>query len=109
MQPWNNYATDECVAVRCRVNPPDIAYICSIIEGYEGLCVVSTLDQAQGLLHFYCTVEQRDTFMEFLRVLGGEIPVTLVEELRLNAKQMHEIEVQYGRQSPRKRNMPVAN
>lgn len=108
MRPWNNYATNECVAVRCRVNARDIGYICSIVESYEGLAVVSTLNQAEGLVHFYCTVDLRDDFMKFLDRLKEEIPMEIVAEMRLNAAQMYAIEAEHGREHPRRRNLPRA-
>jgi hypothetical protein len=98
----------ECVSIQCRVQPKDIAYICSVLEGYDGLAIVSTLDQSEGLLQFCCTTDYRDDLLSFLCELGSEMPIYVAEEMRVDAQQLHAIETKYGRHKSRERNMPVS-
>ena len=83
----SDYAYNQCVTLQCLVNPHDIGYICCIVESYEGLAVVSTIDERKGLLHFYCTIDLR--------------------ERKMNAEEMNAIEYSSGKNHPRKRNIPA--
>ncbi|NLD61476.1 DUF4911 domain-containing protein [Candidatus Sumerlaeota bacterium] len=95
------------MTLQCLVNPHDIGYICCIVESYEGLAVVSTIDERKGLLHFYCTIDLRDEFMEFFEQLKKEIHITILSERKMNAEEMNAIEYSSGKNHPRKRNIPA--
>ncbi len=106
MRPWNDYQEKECVVLQCLVNPRDIGYICCIVESYEGLAIVSTIDENKGLLHLYCTVDMRDEFMEFIAQLKKEIRIRILAEKHMNKEQMNAIEYSTGKQHPRPRDVP---
>lgn len=58
--------------VTVKVDRRDIAYLHYIMEGYEGLASVSTLDASQGLLRVSADTRQHETLAELLRDLQAE-------------------------------------
>lgn len=57
------------------VNPPDIDMLSKIIEAYEHLGILSTLDRRRGLVVVRCT---SDTCKDVLQVLSNlPFPITL--------------------------------
>lgn len=60
------------------VAPRDINYVNRIMEGYEYLGMVSTLDRQEGLLIIRATADTRTQVLEILANLP--IPVRLVQE-----------------------------
>lgn len=52
-----------------KVDPPNIDMISKIIEAYEHLGIVSTLDSRQGLLVVRCTVDTREDILQILATL----------------------------------------
>ena len=59
-----------------RVNPCDVNYINRIMEGYEYLGVVTTIDRLQGLLLIRTTPDTMDEASRILRA----IPVPIAFE-----------------------------
>ncbi|MGL5512749.1 MAG: DUF4911 domain-containing protein [Sporomusa sp.] len=59
--------------IKIQVSPKDINYVNRIIEGYEYLGVVSTLDRAAGILVIRATP---DTAGE-VRTILANLPVTI--------------------------------
>lgn len=64
-------------AVYIQVLPAHITYVCKIMEGYEYLGVVTTLDRAKGLLAVRATPDTRGDVLAILTKLP--IPLTLLE------------------------------
>lgn len=60
-------------AIYLQVSPADITFVCKIMEGYEYLGVVSTLDRAKGLLAIRSTPDTRDEVLAILR----DLPIQL--------------------------------
>jgi hypothetical protein len=56
-----------------RVNPCDVNYINRIMEGYEYLGVVTTIDRSQGLLLIRTTPDTRDEASQILRAISVPI------------------------------------
>lgn len=50
-----------------RIKSKDIAFLTKIMEAYENLAVVTTLDAAQGLLVIHVTPDTRETVKEILK------------------------------------------
>lgn len=64
-------------------DPKEIGYINSIIESYEGMGLVRTRDEKQGVIEFWVPPDFLDLFHQVLHSLSTEIPITLVKtELR---------------------------
>ena len=64
-------------AVYITVAPAHITFVCKIMEGYEYLGVVTTLDRASGLLAIRATPDTRNEALKVIHTLP--IPFTLVD------------------------------
>jgi len=68
----------DTLSLMARVNRKDIAYVSHIIESYEGLAVVNTIDPASGLIRItispFCFGEVKD----ILNQLMGEVELKLL-------------------------------
>ena len=59
-------------------DPKEIGYINSIIESYEGMGLVRTRDEKQGLIEFWIVPDFLDLFHDVFRSLSSELPISLV-------------------------------
>jgi hypothetical protein len=59
-------------------DPKEIGYINSIIEGYEGMGLVRTRDERQGIIEFWVAPDFIDLFHQVFQSLRTELPITLV-------------------------------
>jgi len=64
-------------AVYIQVAPADITFICKIMEGYEHLGVVTTLDRAKGQLAIRATPDTRQKVLAIVTQLP--VPYLLVD------------------------------
>lgn len=55
------------------LNPPDIDLLSKIIEAYEHLGIVSTLDRRRGLVVVHCTSDTRRDVLQILSSLPFSI------------------------------------
>lgn len=60
-----------------RVEPVNIDMLSKIVEAYEHLGIVSTLDRLQGLVVIRCTGDTLEDMLEILTTLP--FPITLLE------------------------------
>lgn len=56
-----------------------IALLCSIVEGYEGVAIVRTLDAGQGLLELLIAPDFRATVLALLHVLVEDMELCLID------------------------------
>lgn len=59
-------------------DPKEIGYINSIIEGYEGMGLVRTRDERQGIIEFWIAPDFVDLFHQVFHSLSTELPISLV-------------------------------
>jgi hypothetical protein len=67
------------VQMYVRVNPKDMAYVKFIVESYEGLAVLRTVDPREGILEWMIPpdlVEQAEELINSLREEVSILPVT---------------------------------
>ena len=57
----------------------NIALLCSIVEGYEGVAIVRTLDSDQGLLELLIAPAFRATALALLHVLAKDMELCLID------------------------------
>lgn len=62
--------------IYARVNIKDIAFLTKIIEAYENLALVTTVDIGEGVVVLHVTPDTRETVLGILSNLP--IPVTLL-------------------------------
>lgn len=60
-----------------RVEPANIDMLSKIVEAYEHLGIVSTLDRRQGMVVIRCTADTRDDLLDILACLP--FTITLLE------------------------------
>lgn len=65
-------------AVYIKILPAHITYVCKVMEGYEYLGVVTTLDRAKGLLAIRSTPDTRGDVLDILAKLP--IPLDFVDQ-----------------------------
>lgn len=56
-----------------------IVRLCTLLEGYEGMAVLRTIDAAQGLLELLVAPAFRDTVQQILQSLADEMELDLLE------------------------------
>lgn len=69
----------DTVSVVVKVPPREIAYFNFLLESYEGLASVSTIDPREGILELHVPPELLDDLGEFLKGLKGEMPLQKLE------------------------------
>jgi hypothetical protein len=65
-----------------RVDRSHIAYLRFILEGYDGLATLSTVDAREGIVSFSIPESLVDDMDLLLQALGHELPMT---EIRMSA------------------------
>jgi Domain of unknown function (DUF4911) len=83
MRPWQA-KSHECFRYTARVEPHEIGYLCSIVEGHEGLAIVRTNDEALGIVEFWVAPPMQRDFEEFLAGLGKEMTITHGEPVAID-------------------------
>jgi hypothetical protein len=71
----------ECSIEIFRVAREAIAYLKFILEGYQGLAVLKTLDARQGLVSVHIAPGAEKDIALILDDLAGEIPLSRVDEM----------------------------
>lgn len=82
MRRWDDYPEDDEWVYEVRVDPYDIAYLCSTTEAYEGLAVVRTKDEKSGTVQFWVPGSCRNDFEAFLGALAREVAMKISEPRR---------------------------
>lgn len=62
-----------------RTPRPNIVRLCALLEGYEGMAVLRTIDAAQGLLELLVAPAFRGTMQQILQSLGDEVELDLLD------------------------------
>ena len=58
----------------------DLVYMKFILEAYEGLCTMSTVDGKRGIVKVNSTLPFADDVADLMTALAGEIPIREVSE-----------------------------
>ncbi|MCD6385282.1 DUF4911 domain-containing protein, partial [Candidatus Sumerlaeota bacterium] len=75
------YTQGDNLVYRLRLPKEEICYFNGTIEAYEGLGVVRTIDEKQGVVEVWVPVEQREDFDSVLRALQQEIEIEVLHRL----------------------------
>jgi hypothetical protein len=65
-----------------RTSRQNIVRLCTLLEGYEGMAVLRTIDAAQGLLELLVAPAFQRTVQQILRALSDEMELDLLETKR---------------------------
>jgi hypothetical protein len=66
-------AMAQCAEMTMRINPERICFVKFIIEGYDGLAMLSTVDSRQGLIRISYPIEVQKDVEQVLRALAPAI------------------------------------
>lgn len=83
---------DEAVFIKAKVCRKDIFYLNSIIEAYDGLALMSTLDAPEGIVGFCTPEEQLGDLLELLDNLAQEILIEFSVIRSVNSAQSINLE-----------------
>ena len=67
----------ECLLLRTPRR--NIVRLCTLLEGYEGMAILRTLDAAQGLLELLVAPAFRGTVQKIVQSLADEMELDLLE------------------------------
>lgn len=65
--------------VQLQVPRQDIGRLCSLVEGYEGVAVVRTVDPALGLVELLVAPAFHDTALRLLHAIAQDIPLRILD------------------------------
>jgi len=65
-----------CSEITLCINPERIYFVKFILEGYDGLAIMSTIDREQGIIKIYCPNEVRTDLERLLKELAPSIDST---------------------------------
>lgn|GEM_PF-1673359 len=78
----DEYIPHDMVIQKARVNPAHIGYINSIVESYEGIGQVRTLDNKLGIIVFWIMPDHEPAVRGLLEEFQRDLGLTLLEEER---------------------------
>lgn len=62
-----------------QVPPSEIGYLCNLVEAYDGIGLVRTLDRARGIIECWVPPDTLATFERLLELVAREFPVQRLE------------------------------
>jgi hypothetical protein len=69
----------EAVCLLLHTPRQNIVRLCSLIEGYEGIAVLRTVNAAQGLLELLVAPDFHDTARSLLHALAHDIDLHMID------------------------------
>ncbi len=70
---------NDSINLKYEVDKKDIAYIVSLVEAYDNLAVVRTLDQGRGLIEMLISPDFIDDVNDLVENLKKEIPIRKID------------------------------
>ncbi|MBB5021241.1 DUF4911 domain-containing protein [Desulfurispira natronophila] len=69
----------------CKIHSPHIMYVNSLLDSYEGIGVIRTVDEKSGDVVFYTTSDTEQELRGFLESLDLEIGLKILEVRQQNS------------------------
>lgn len=69
----------DVIKIKVRIDKKEIAYVDALLESYENLAVVSTIDPAKGIIEFLVSPSFISETKELLTALKKEICLEIIE------------------------------
>lgn len=69
----------DVIRIQARVNKKDIIYVDGLLESYENLAVVRTIDPKKGIIEFLISPSFLSETKELLTALKEEIGLEIIE------------------------------
>ena len=77
-----NLMHKDSINLQFEVDKKDIAYLTGVIEGYDYLAVLRTLDQDRGLIELLISPDFLDDTLNLVEALKNEIPIRQIQPSR---------------------------
>ncbi len=78
---YPRYTKGDNLFYRVKLNPVHIGYLSGIIEAYEGMGLVRTIDARQGVVEIWVPPDQADGMDNLLHAIEKEFPIEILNKL----------------------------
>ena len=68
----------DCLKIEAVIKPEDICFLNGVLEGYDDMAVLKTLDSSQGLVQILASPYYQDEIHELLHSLQSEILLSFI-------------------------------
>ena len=70
----------DTITLHCRMNPREIAFVTSVLEGYPGYALLRTIDRKKGIIDFWIAPDYYQEVREILDEIKDEINLVILEQ-----------------------------
>ena len=68
----------DCLRIEALIEPRDICFLNGILEGYDNMAILITLDSSRGLVEILASPCYQDEIYELLNSLQAEMPIKFI-------------------------------
>ena len=68
----------DCLRIEAEIDPRDICFLNGVIEGYDDMAILRTLDSSRGLVEILASPCYQDEIYELLNSLQAEMPIKFI-------------------------------
>ena len=68
----------DCLKIEALIEPRDICFLNGVLEGYDNMAVLRTLDSSRGLVQILASPSFQDEIHVLLNSLQAEMPITFI-------------------------------
>lgn len=68
----------DCLRIKAEIDPRDICFLNGVLEGYDNMAVLRTLDSSRGLVEILASPSYQDEIYELLNSLQAEMTITFI-------------------------------
>ena len=66
----------DTISLLIKIPPQEIAYLTFILESYEGVAIMRTIDPREGLVELMVSPDYQEEIRAILKDLGQQFPIT---------------------------------
>ena len=68
----------DCLRIEAEIDPRDICFLSGVLEGYDNMAILRTLDSSRGLVEILASPCYQDEIYELLNSLQAEMPIKFI-------------------------------
>ena len=68
----------DCLRIEAEIDPRDICFLNGVLEGYDSMGVLRTLDSSRGLVEILASPCYQDEIYKLLNSLQAEMPIKFI-------------------------------
>ena len=68
----------DCLKIEAVIEPRDICFLNGVLEGYDNMAVLRTLDSSRGLVQILASPCYQNEMYELLNSLQTEMPIAFI-------------------------------